>query len=195
MKDSIQRKCSRLLPADGAWERPRLLADFREEPAYVLLGDPGMGKTTAFRMECEALGENAHFVSARNFLGFDLASHRTEWEGKILFIDGLDEIRAGQLNRITPFEELRRRLDSLGRPRFRLSCRAADWLGSNDLKHLSDVSPAGGVTVLNLEPLDDADIAGILSSHSNLGDAESVCRWRPGTGSRKSCSPTPRACL
>ena len=167
MKDSIQRRCSRLLPADGAWEKPRPLADFREEPAYVLLGDPGMGKTTTFQMECRALDENAHFVSARNFLGFDLPSHRPEWEGKILFIDGLDEIRAGQVNRITPFEELRRRLDSLGRPRFRLSCRAADWLGSNDLKHLSDVSPGDSVTVLNLEPLGDADIANILSSHSD----------------------------
>ena len=168
----IQRKCSRLLSDSDTREEPRPLVDFREEPAYVLLGDPGMGKTTAFEMECEALGENALFVSARNFLGFDLASRRPEWEGKILFIDGLDEIRAGQANRITPFEELRRRLDSLGRPRFRLSCRAADWLGSNDLMHLSDVSPASGVTVLTLEPLGETDIADILSSQSNVNDAK-----------------------
>ena len=173
MSELIQRKCSRLLPDDnGTWEESRLLADFRDEPAYVLLGDPGMGKTTAFEIEREALGESAHFVSARNFLSFDLSVRRAEWEGKILFIDGLDEIRAGQTNKITPFEELRRRLDTLGKPRFRLSCRAADWLGSNDLTHLSDVSPAGGVTVLNLEPLDDKDIADILSFQTAVGDTE-----------------------
>ena len=171
MSEFIQRTCSRLLPKGDTWEASRPLADFRHEPAYVLLGDPGMGKTTAFEMECAALGENARLLSARNFLSLDLTARRAEWEGKILFIDGLDEIRAGQTNKITPFEELRRRLDTLGRPRFRLSCRAADWLGSNDLKHLSDVSPAGGVTVLNLEPLGDADIADILSSHYAASDA------------------------
>ena len=29
----------------------------------------------------------------------------------------------------------------LGKPRFRLSCREADWLGENDRKHLESVSP------------------------------------------------------
>ena len=152
------------------------------------------GETTAFRMECEALGENAHFVSARNFLGFDLASRRPEWEDKILFIDGPRRNQGRTDEQDTPFEELRRRLDSLGRPRFRLSCRAADWLGSNDLKHLSDVSPASGVTVLTLEPLGESDIAEILSSHSNVNDAKAFVAGA-GNGEWKSYSPTLRACL
>ena len=172
MNTLIQRKCSRLLPGDNTWDESRPLADFRDEPAYVLLGDPGMGKTTAFEMECEELGGSAHFVSARNFLSLDLSARRAEWEDHILYIDGLDEIRAGWTDKTIPFEELRRRLDALGRPRFRLSCRAADWLGSNDLKHLSDVSPAAGVAVLNLEPLDDGDIADFLSSQAAVRDTE-----------------------
>ena len=38
--------------------RSRPLEEFRETAAYVLLGDPGAGKTTAFEVECEALGED-----------------------------------------------------------------------------------------------------------------------------------------
>ena len=48
----------------------RPLADYRSHDAYVLLGDPGAGRTTAFMDEVEALGEETcHPVSARDFLG------------------------------------------------------------------------------------------------------------------------------
>ena len=45
----------------------RPIEAFRDVPAYVLLGDPGAGKTTAFEAECEALGEKAYFrvITAR----------------------------------------------------------------------------------------------------------------------------------
>ena len=106
----------------------RPLKEFRGAPVYVLVGDPGAGKTTAFQDECAALGEQAFLVTARDFLTFD-PQHHHEWRGKTLFIDGLDEIRAGASDVRTPFHEIRRKLDALGKPRFRLSCREADWLG------------------------------------------------------------------
>ena len=149
----------------------RPLEAFRDAPVYVLLGDPGAGKTTAFESECEALGEKACLIIARDFLTFDPQSH-PEWRDKTLFIDGLDEIRVGANDARTPFDQIRGHLDELGKPRFRLSCREADWLGANDQKHLESVSPDSKVTVLRLNPLTNSDIADILNDRPDIGDAQ-----------------------
>ncbi len=147
----------------------RPLESFRDTPAYVLLGDPGAGKTTAFESECEALEERAYLITARDFLTFDPQSH-PEWRDKTLFIDGLDETRVGANDARTPFDQIRGRLDALGKPRFRLSCREADWLGANDRRHLESVSPDSKVTILRLNPLTDSDIADILNDRPDIGD-------------------------
>ena len=73
---------------------------------------------------------------------------------------------------VTPFDEIRGRLDSLGKPSFRLSCRAADWLGANDRSPLESVSPDSKVTVLRLNPLTDSDITDILNDRPDIGDAQ-----------------------
>ena len=140
---------------------PRPLEDFRSVPAYVLLGDPGAGKSTAFDMECKAFGEKAFLISARDFRTFD-PKNRPEWQDKTLFIDGLDEVRAGSSDANTPFDEIRNRLDTLGKPHFRLSCREADWFGASDRKHLEYVSPDSAVTVLRLDSLTYSDVVSIL---------------------------------
>ena len=137
----------------------------------MLLGDPGAGKTTAFEAECKALGEKACLITARNFLTFEPQSH-PEWRDKTLFIDGLDEIRVGANDARTPFDQIRGRLDALGKPRFRLSCREADWLGANDQKHLESISPDSKVTVLRLNPLTGSDIDDILNARPDIDDAD-----------------------
>ena len=147
------------------------LKEYREVPAYVLLGDPGAGKTTAFEMECEALADGACPIDARDFVTFDPGDH-PEWRGKTLFIDALDEVRAGSHDARTPFDAIRGRLDKLGRPRFRLSCREADWLGENDRKRLASVVPHDShVTVLRLDPLERADVELILAARTDITDA------------------------
>ena len=151
----VARTCTEVPQNDTRQVRDspsRPLAAFRTVPAYVLLGDPGSGKSTSFEAERDALGEDACLATARDFLALEPNAH-PEWRGKTLFIDGLDEVRAGSADVRTPFDELRRRLDSLGRPRFRLSCREADWLGPNDRTNLVRVSPDAGLTVLRLDPL------------------------------------------
>ena len=172
----VPRTCTETPAGDGdrhahGERRSRPLKEYREAPAYVLVGDPGAGKTTAFETEREALGDQAFLVTARDFLTFDPKDH-PEWRGKTLFIDGLDEIRAGTSDVRTPFDQVRGKLDSLGKPRFRLSCREADWLGENDRKHLDSVSPDSEVKVLRLDPLTDADIASILEGRRDIQDAQ-----------------------
>lgn len=167
----VDRTCTELTLGSGTADPapPRSLSDLRDVPAYVLLGDPGAGKTTEFERESEALGEAAVFVSARDFVTFDPAD-RPEWREATLFIDGLDEMRAGAGDARSPLDEIRRRLDRLGRPRFRLSCREADWLGGSDRRALDAVAADGRVTVLRLEPLGHGEAEELLRRTGRVPD-------------------------
>ena len=126
----------------------------------MLLGNPGAGKTTVFNQEAER--PDTCFVTARNLTAFKIKDH-PEWRSKTLFIDGLDEIRAGATDVRTPLDRIRAKLDKLGRPRFRLSCREADWFGASDRDNLKAVSPDRQITVLHLDPLTDDNVIDILS--------------------------------
>ncbi len=152
---------------------PRPLSEYRDLPAYVLIGNPGAGKTTAFEQECAALADGGEMVLARDFLTFE---DRPEWHGKVLFIDGLDEIRAGAQDARTPLDVVRARLEKLGRPRFRLSCRSADWLDALDRNRLAMVAQGGKVQVLCLKPLAEADILQILEHDPQVEDATEFTR-------------------
>ena len=170
----VPRTCTEIVPQKGDENRqkdPRSLEEFRSTAAYVLLGDPGSGKTEAFKAESKALGESACRITARDFLTLDIDTC-PEWHDKTLFIDGLDEIRAGASDARTPFDQVRRRLNKLSPPRFRLSCRDADWLGDNDRRHLESVSQDSKVKVLRLDPLTDSDVIWIVNDRLGGGDAQ-----------------------
>ena len=127
-----------------------------------------MGKSTALDEEGRALGEAATSITARHFATFD-ADHHPEWKDKTLFIDGLDEIRTGTNDPRGPIDQIRRNLDKLGKPRFRLSCRHADWLDT-DRRSLEAVCPSGEVTVLRLDPLDETRTAQLLRSTTDVAN-------------------------
>ena len=176
MSGTVPRTCTVIAelpasqPGDPQSDEPdsRPLRDFRSCRAYVLLGDPGAGKTTAFEDEVGELNDCAHLVSARDFLAIEEPDSVPS--GHTIFIDGLDEVRAGQRDARSPFDMIRRRLRDLGRPRFRLSCRESDWLGENDRRHLARVSPGGEVTVLRLDPLTESDIRRVVDGHASIAD-------------------------
>ncbi|WP_233372595.1 NACHT domain-containing protein [Roseateles cellulosilyticus] len=144
------------MSAEGRPET-RPLEAWRGIAAYVLLGDPGSGKSASFREE--GLGEGCVYISARDFisLGIERSDH-----GKTLFIDGLDEMRAGAADGRIPLDAIRAKLKELGRPRFRLSCREHDWRSQTDLDALRQVAPNGEVDELHLEPLSQDEQRQIL---------------------------------
>ena len=185
MSPPVARTCTEVVPAGSDRRGPpesRPLRACRDLPAYVLLGDPGAGKTTAFQVEREALGDTALWIDARDFITFDPGDH-PDWRDKTLFIDALDEVRAGSPDARAPLDAIRSRLDKLGKPPFRLSCRAADWRGEHDRRRLSAVAPSGlPPALLLLDPLTDDSVTRILAVREDIPDSREFVHAARGRG-------------
>ena len=175
----VDRTCTEVSEDPGGADRTesRPLSHYRDHGAYVLLGAPGTGKTEEFKEQFKREGEKASrheavkqgFCDARDFVTL---GHKRWSNVKTLFIDGLDEMRAGTADGRTPLDAIRAKLDKLELPRFRLSCREADWFGAADRHRLESVSRDGVVKVLRLDPLSDDGIRQILRAEA-VGDPDS----------------------
>ncbi len=164
MSISVARTITReLTNKNGEKERHPLgtLDSCRNLQAYVLLGDSGAGKTTAFQQEADE--SDGEYITARDFI--TLGKRNDQKKGP-LFIDGLDEARA---NSRSALDDIRQRLHKMNTP-FRLSCRAADWFGQNDSQDLEAILPTE-ITILHLDPLTEADIKTILT-HKGISDPD-----------------------
>lgn len=141
------------------------LAEFRTVQRYVLLGEPGAGKTRVFKHE-EKHSANGRYIRARDFIDLD----KPEWRDKVLFIDGLDEVIANEGSR-TPLHQIRAKLAQLNIQHYRISCRAADWYGERDQGSLERAS--GEIKVLYLQGLTEENITTILQNDARVADAKS----------------------
>lgn len=170
VNDFVRRTCTEITGGKtkgGNAGNPIGFEELAEAGAYMLLGAPGSGKTTEFERQA---GESGGLcVTARDFLTFE---DKAEWHGVTLFIDALDERRAGRADGGTPLDAIRTKLERLGGPKFRLSCREADWFGSNDRDHLKAVAPDGVVRVLHLDPLTENNAEEILQGVYGIADAQ-----------------------
>ncbi len=162
----VPRTCT--VKADNSRTESYPVEHFRDLNTYALLGEPGAGKSSLFKKEA-ANTDNGHYETARDFIDLD---RMEEWKGKTLFIDGLDETRAGNSTDRTPLGAIRGKLDKLGCKRFRISCREAEWLSSLDNKDLSKVSHDSEIKELHLDPLTSDDIKQILSNDERVDDAD-----------------------
>ena len=157
----VERKFLQHIPEpDVTTNESKPFFDYWCHDALVVLGDPGAGKTTCFK-KAASEEPNAEYVTVRNLLTLKSRSY----PGKTLYLDGLDEQRSKSKDGTTILDDLRQRLDELGSPRFRLSCRSADWYGSSDLENLSEVAPSDSIAVISLEPLSKDDIITIAAEH------------------------------
>ena len=137
------------------------LADFRKDRCYVLLGDPGMGKSTAFEIEALQFYDTEP-ITARRFIRGDMERSINLTKGPI-FIDGLDEVRAGGKDPRTPLDKILGKLTDLRYPRFRISCRSNGWLESGDLKELAFHSGRKSIPVLQLDSLSRRNVEEIIT--------------------------------
>ncbi len=151
-------------PEPTARQEPRAFRDFLSGHIIILLGDPGAGKTHLFHHAAQY--ESTEYSTVGQFVLFA----GENCEGKTVYLDALDESRSrsGDTNTV---EKLVRIVRSLGRPKMRLSCRAADWLGNTDLQIFHQLAQDNSFLVLRLEPLTEAQILHIAQSRYP-GDAQ-----------------------
>lgn len=140
-------------------DRPRYFSEYSTRENVVLLGDPGAGKSDLFRIFARA--EGGRHVTVRAFLATPVTA-----KGEKLFIDGLDEKRAGRGDRDT-VDALVAKLFEAVPSRVRLSCRAADWLGESDLASLQPFfdQSGGKPVVLSLAALSKNEQLAVLTAH------------------------------
>jgi hypothetical protein len=143
---------------DGSFEHS-LLSAYRDDDAYVLLGEQGAGKSESFKYEAKETG--GVYIKARDFI-HGIYEDLTD---KTIYIDGIDEIRSGNLDGRVPFDQVRKGLLKLGSPAFRLSCREADWYGSTDEESLKLITSGQKLNVLKLCPLDNDEIRQAVEFH------------------------------
>ena len=175
----------------GLYSNPHLVPfeTIAEDPCLVLLGEPGIGKSTA--LTTHVLEMQQRSSPAMRCLHVDLRAYGSEqrlqralfdhpeiisWQGDTsvlhLFLDSLDE----SLLRIDTVTDML--IEELGRwPRHRLflriACRTADWRPTfeEQLRHLWGCDAVG---VFELAPLRHIDVS--VAAHVEVGAPEAFLR-------------------
>ena len=138
---------------DGSPQPEGEIEEFFDNHIFVILGEPGLGKTTSF-VYASQNEVNAEFIRIGEFLSLTSLDHL---KGKTLYLDGLDEQRS-RANGMDVMDALIGRLKQLGSPKARISCRTAEWHGGKDLAALSAISKGTDIVQLELKPIEENDI-------------------------------------
>lgn len=166
-KDRVPlERVARARTGDDSLSSPQPLSHYRDVPAWVLLADPGAGKSDVFETLSQV--EGGYCTSARDFVDLDLPAN---WSPP-LFIDGLDEITAGNVTGYSPLGQIRKKLQQLGTPKFRISCREADWRGNADGEALQRMVGSDNFAELHLAPLSPAQTLTLIAHWRLCSEAE-----------------------
>ena len=101
--------------------------------------------------------EDARYMTVRQFL----VTEDTDLSKSTLYLDGLDEFRSRIEDKNAVIEVIKC-LNRMRRPRLRLSCRIADWLGESDLSLFRQYFQQEPFVVLCLETLTKKEMATVL---------------------------------
>ncbi len=142
---------------DGSLSLPEPITTYSAIHAWVLIGNPGAGKTDTFKALSRA--EGGYYTSARDFVELEQALD----QHSLVFIDGLDEISAGNALGFTALGLIRAKLQKLGTPKFRISCREADWRGSTDSAALQSLVSGQDFVELHLAPLSGQESEALIA--------------------------------
>lgn len=142
---------------DGSTEQRasiRRVSDLRPLPFVVLLGEPGIGKSTIFGVE--AGHERVLVLKVRELMtGTHAVADVT------LFLDALDEYRTdGQP--ADKVHELAHAMAAVNAPRWRLSCRSEDWRKAADIRPIQQTTAGAPIVVANILPLDHVEATAVL---------------------------------
>lgn len=132
------------------------VSDLRRYRYVVLVGEPGMGKSTVLAREAEAA--ETRVLTVRAFIHGASAT-----PGAPLFLDGLDEYRSDRAQVADKAEILATRLSERGAPGWWLTCRAQDW-DEADRRALLRGTGEEDIVVARLEPLDESEVTQMLAS-------------------------------
>lgn len=130
---------------DPAQAQTLRVSDLRDYPFVVLIGEPGIGKTTVF--EQEAAREGTRVIKVRGLL-----TGMPPPAGATLYLDALDEFRAdGQA--ADKAYGLARAIAEAGATRWRISCRSEDWRHEADIEPIRSTVGTQKIMIAQLLPL------------------------------------------
>lgn len=150
----------RILVIDGLdkLERQEIqtLSDLSVCPRVVLLGEPGIGKSTALKFMADSEGNCV--VSVRALMNGVVTK-----PDKPLFLDALDEYRSdgGKNDKIYTLAKL---IQEKSTGTWRLTCRAEDWRNQADTRPLIEMGAGQQIVVAQLLPLDYTEACVVLNS-------------------------------
>lgn len=153
----------RILVIDGLDKQERqeiqTLSDLSGYPQVVLLGEPGIGKSTALKFM--AISEGSTVMSVRALMNGAVTK-----PDKPLFLDALDEYRSDGSAKDKTYG-LAKLIAERSFNRWRLTCRAEDWRSHADAHPFFEMGAAQKIVVAQLLPLDYCEACTVLS---NLGE-------------------------
>lgn len=151
---SIDRRVKVLTGSADQRASVRWVSQLRPLPFVVLLGEPGIGKSTVFGME--AGYERVPVLKVRELMtGAHAAANVT------LFLDALDEYRMDGQSADKVYE-LAHAMANAKAHRWRLSCRSEDWRKEADIAPIQLTTGGVPIVVAQLLPLDHVEAAAIL---------------------------------